>query len=145
MRFGVWALVIVTGLWASVARAETQLERGAYLVRGIMACGNCHTPKGPGGVPVAGREMAGGFVIEVPEFRVTVPNITPDRETGIGGWSDDEIINAIRNGRRPDGRLMGPPMSFEFYRKMSDADVRAVVAFLRRLPPVVNKIDTPPL
>jgi len=118
------------------AQAETLLERGTYLMRGIVACGNCHTPKDG-----SGRELAGGFVIEAPPFRAVASNITPDRETGIGTWSDQEIVDAIRNGRRPDGRLLGPPMPFEDYRKMSDRDARAIVAYLRAVKPVSNKVE----
>ena len=126
---------------AAPARAETPLERGAYLVRGIMACGNCHTPKDAEGKPIAEREMAGGFVIEAPVFRAVVPNITPDKETGIGAWSDQEIMVALRDGRRPDGSMIRPPMPMELYRKISDADARAVVAYLRSLKPVPNKTE----
>jgi mono/diheme cytochrome c family protein len=135
------ALAVAAGLLMPQARAETPLERGTYLMRGIAACGNCHTPKAADGTPIAGQELAGGFVIEAPVFRAVASNITPDRETGIGAWSDREIIDAIRNGRRPDGRLLGPPMPFENYRRMSDADVAAIVAYLRAVRPVTNRVE----
>lgn len=131
----------ITLVLSSTAIAQTLVQRGAYLTRGIIACGNCHTPKDAEGKAIAGMELAGGFVIEAPVFRAVAPNITPDRETGIGAWTDQEIIDAIRNGRRPDGRLLGPPMAFEFYRKMSDADVKAVVAYLRSVKPVRNAVE----
>ncbi len=115
------------------AHAETPLERGRYLMQSIVACGNCHTPQGPKG-PVAGKEMAGGMVIEEPPFTARVPNITPDRETGIGGWTDAQIVTAIREGRRPDGTLIGPPMPVARYRGMADSDVAALVAYLRQVP-----------
>ena len=102
--------------------SESLFERGDYLINGIVACGNCHTPQGPDG-PLAGMELAGGLVIEEPEFTVVTPNITPDPETGIGRWSDEEIIAAIREGRRPDGSIIGPPMPIGLYRGMSDRDV----------------------
>jgi hypothetical protein len=80
-------------------------------------------------------ELAGGLVIEEPELTVVTPNITQDIETGIGGWSDQEIIAAIREGRRPDGSIIGPPMPINLYRAMSDGDVEALVAYLRAVPP----------
>ena len=123
------------------ARAETPLERGTYLMRGVVACGNCHTPKGPDGAPIPGMELAGGFAIDAPVFRAVASNITPDKETGIGAWTDQEIIDAIRNGRRPGGRVLGPPMPYEFYRRMSDTDVKAIVAYLRAAKPVSNKVE----
>lgn len=131
------ALVLVAAL-AAPAAAETPLERGAYLVRGIAGCGNCHTRQTPDG-PVPGMELAGGNPIKLKMFDAFAPNITPDPETGIGGWTDDEIITAIREGRRPDGTIIGPPMPVEMYAGISDDDVRAIVAYLRSVPPVKNK------
>ena len=125
---------------ASLASAETPLERGTYLMDSIVACGNCHTPKGPDGHAIADRELAGGEVLDTPVFHAVSPNITPDKETGIGTWTDDQIVNAIRNGRRPDGTLIGPPMPIAFYRGMSDSDVRAIVAYLRTVKPIHNTV-----
>lgn len=125
---------------SSSTRAETPLERGAYLMNSIVACGNCHTVQTPDG-PLPGKEMAGGM--EIPEpgaFVAHVPNITPDTETGIGSWTDEQIITAIREGRRPDGRIIGPPMPIGLYRGLSDTDVRAIVAYLRSVPAVSNKV-----
>lgn len=137
--------VVILGLtlWAvatSPSLADAQLDRGAYLVRGPAACGNCHTPKDADGKSIATQEFAGGFVIEAPVFRAVAPNITPDRETGIGAWTDEQIVDSIRNGKRPDGSLIGPPMPVDFYRLMSDTDVRAMVAYLRGVPPIANKV-----
>src|SRR3954447_22711476 len=134
------ALLVLLVLFApAVAQAETPLERGAYLVRTVAACGNCHTPKDADGRALADKELAGGLVFELPIARISVPNITPDPETGIGRWSDAELIAAIREGRRPDGRILGPPMPVEFYRGISDGDVRAMVAYLRAVKPVRNE------
>jgi mono/diheme cytochrome c family protein len=131
--------VLAAGLWAAPGRAETPLERGRYLIKGIVACGNCHTPQGPDG-PLPGMELAGGLVIQEEAFTVHTPNITPDPETGIGRWTDQQIIAAIREGRRPDGRIIGPPMPIDMYRKMSDRDVRALVAYLRQVKPVHHEV-----
>ena len=137
-----FAFFAATLVGASIsAQAETLLERGTYLMRSIVACGNCHTPKTPQGVELPGMELAGGLPIVEPHLSVVSSNITQDRESGIGKWSDAEIIDAIRNGRRPDGSLIGPPMPVkDFYQKMSDRDVRAIVAYLRTVKPVRNKV-----
>jgi len=122
------------------ADAETPLERGTYLMQHVAVCGNCHTPMGPDG-PLPGMELAGGMVIEFEgAFTAHVPNITPDPETGIGAWTDAQIVRAIREGIRPDGTLIGPPMPFELYRGLSDGDVAALVAYLRSVPPVKNAV-----
>lgn len=130
------ALVTVA---AATARAETLLERGTYLMQGIVACGNCHTPQGPDG-PLPGMELAGGLEMKLDGIHAYSSNLTPDVETGLGGWSDDEIVTAIREGRRPDGTMIGPIMPIALYRNMSDRDVRAIVAYLRALQPVKNAV-----
>ena len=73
-------------------------------------------------------------------FRALASNITQDRETGIGAWTDAQIALAIREGKRPDGRLIGPPMPIELYRGISDADLAAMVAYLRTVRPVRNAV-----
>ena len=116
-----------------------EVARGRYLVEGIGACGNCHTPKGPQG-DLSGKHLAGGFEI-TEDFGVAVSsNITPDRATGIGDWSDAEIINAIREGRGRDGHLLGPPMPFFWYAWLTEIDARAMVAYLRTVAAVVNPV-----
>ncbi len=134
-----------------LAADEVLLERGAYLTEGIVACGNCHTPKTADAVPIESMQFAGGFVIEEPAFKAYAPNITMDKETGIGSWTDEEIVRSIREGIRPDGTLIGPPMPFLNYRNISDRDVKAIVAYMRTIEPVKNvvpksdyKIPLPP-
>lgn len=124
---------------SAVAAAETPLERGRYLVESIVACGNCHTPQGPNG-PIPGQEMAGQLLGEDKMATVYSANITPDLKTGIGGWTDAQIATAIREGRRPNGRVIGPPMPFGLYRQMSDSDVAAIVAYLRTVKPLKNAV-----
>lgn len=128
-------------LVAASAHAETPAERGRYLVETIAGCGNCHTPRGPGGVFAADKHMAGGFVIDEKPFRAVASNITPDKETGVGAWTDAQLARAIREGIRPDGSLIGPPMPFGLYRRLSDTDLAAIVAYLRTLKPVRNKVE----
>jgi mono/diheme cytochrome c family protein len=119
--------------------AESLLKRGSYLVNGIAGCGNCHTPKGG---PLQGREMAGGFAFGGPKapFEAYASNLTMDRETGIGAWTDDQIVVALRQGKRPDGSIIGPPMPTELYKNISDRDAKAIVVYLRTVKPVRNKV-----
>jgi mono/diheme cytochrome c family protein len=136
MRITLLAGALASAAGVTPALAETPVERGEYLVRGPMGCGNCHTPLGPEG-PVAGQELAGRLVDDNPAFTAYAPNITPGGRAA--GWSDAELAHAIREGLRPDGSLIGPPMPFTMYRGISDADLAAVVAFLRTLPAVENE------
>lgn len=125
--------VALLALLAFPANAETPVERGEYLVRGPAGCGNCHTPMGPEGF-VAGQELAGRLVEKNEMFTAYAPNITPAGH--IADWSDAELGRAIREGIRPDGSVIGPPMPFAMYRGLSDNDLAAIVAFLRTLPAV---------
>lgn len=119
----------------SQAIAETLLERGTYLMKSIVACGNCHTAKGG---PMAQHELAGGFPMKEGPIDAVTPNLTPDKETGIGNWTDAQLMVAIRDGKRPDGSLIGPPMPYDMYRGLSDRDTKAIIAYLRNLKPVKN-------
>ena len=131
--------VLAITLVAAPAAAETLLERGDYLVNGIVACGNCHTPQGPTG-PAEGMELAGQLVMDWEPFTAYAPNITPDPETGIGTWSKADIVRAIREGIRPDGSLIGPPMPIGLYRGMSDEDAEAIAAYVMSVPAVKNEV-----
>ncbi len=130
MSIGVIAL-------ASPVLAGPSVERGEYIVRGPGACGSCHTPMGPQG-PIMAEELAGRVVEENEAFRAVAPNLTP--ASRIAGWSDAELAKAIREGLRPDGSLIGPPMPIMMYRGLSDDDVASIVAFLRRLPAVESDL-----
>jgi len=130
------------------AFAQTPVERGKYLVNSILACGNCHTPKTASGEPIADKELSGGLVFTTPAFDATASNITPDRDTGIGTWSDAEIKQAMTEGIRPNhGRLAGVPlaavMPVNFYKAMLPRDLDAVVAYLRSVKPVRNAVADP--
>jgi mono/diheme cytochrome c family protein len=127
----------------AAASAESLQQRGAYLVNTIGACGNCHTPRGASGQPMAGMALAGGFSFDTHEPGigvVTAPNITPDKETGIGNWSAAQIVTALRDGKRPDGTLIGPPMPTPVYRELSDRDAAAIAAYLLSLKPIHNAV-----
>jgi mono/diheme cytochrome c family protein len=133
-------IVLSLVLFAAPSRAESQLEHGRYLVETVVGCGNCHTPRGPNG-PLKDKKFAGGEIIKHEDFTAVVANITPDPETGIGNWTDRQITTAIREGRRPDGSLIGPAMPSRSYRNLADEDVSAIVAYLRTVPPVYNPIS----
>ena len=122
------------------------LERGSYLVNQVSACGLCHTPRVGSNWLAAERPsefLAGGGLFDMPDegFRVVAPNITQDKQTGIGAWTDDEILRAVRDGVSRDGRLLMPPMPFASWKSMSDEDARAIVAYLRTVPPVKNAVS----
>src|ERR1700747_3138847 len=110
------------------ALAETAVERGAYLVNTVMACGNCHTPRDASGAFVTDKAFSGGLTITTPAFTATAPNITQDRETGIGGWSDAEIKRALIEGIRPNhghlpGVTLAAVMPASFYKALLSDDL----------------------
>src|SRR5437764_9958473 len=110
---GMTALTMVA-MNALTAGAQTPVERGSYLVNTIMTCGNCHTPKGPAG-DIAEKAFSGGLTFDEPPFKVTASNITQDKETGIGSWSDNDIKKALRTGVRPNGVKLAAVMPTGFY------------------------------
>ena len=123
------------------------VTRGRYLVE-LLGCATCHTDGALVGKPRMDRWLAGSRVgiaysnpleIENPGV-LFARNLTPDRETGLGKWTDTEIAATIRTGTGRHGRMAAPVMPWPAYAKLSDKDVNAVVAYLRSLPPVSNKI-----
>ncbi len=136
---------LLAALAATLGAANAQSElvmRGDYLVNGILTCGNCHSPKGPPAA-VAGKDFSGGLSWDEPPFKVTAPNITPDKDTGIGKWSDTDIKKVLRTGVRPNGVHVAMIMPTGFYHIMTDRDLNAVVAYLRTLKPISNKVADP--
>ena len=115
-----------------------EVARGKYLVDAVTACGACHTGRASGLLTdpeEPQRYLAGGNTLEdVGNFKLYVPNLTSDAETGLGKWSDDRISRAIRDGVDDEGTLLFPVMPFLSYQHMSDSDVRAIVAYLRTVP-----------
>jgi mono/diheme cytochrome c family protein len=120
-----------------------QIAYGSYIVNALAHCFECHSTAGPDGAPDFANAMgAGGFEIHLtPDLVVRTPNITPDPETGIGEWSDDDIKKAMTEGIRPDGGTLSPPMPFPFFKNMTADDLDAVVAYLRTIPPKPNKVE----
>jgi mono/diheme cytochrome c family protein len=140
-RASIAAAAALAALIAGTAVAETYQERGAYLVNTLGACGNCHTPRDAANKPIAGMELAGGRTFDEATLgHVVGPNITPDKETGIGTWSEGQIVFALRNGKRPDGSIIGPPMPIEMYRGLSDRDAKAIAVYLLSLKPVRREV-----
>lgn len=150
-RIGTLLLVALLpcGVAAPARAQESLLERGRYLVTAVMACGNCHTPKDAEGRPVVGKDLAGGGVaVDLPPFAGSSANITPDAETGIGAWTDDEIKRAITHGERPDrGPQAGQPlaaiMPANFFKALLPRDLEAIVVYLRSVPAVRNVLPPP--
>jgi len=136
------AFSIATLGFIGAASAEAPVERGSYLVNTILTCGNCHSPKGPPQA-VAGKDFSGGLRFDEPPFDVTAPNITPDKATGIGSWSDADIKKLLRTGVRPNGTPIASVMPTGFYEIITDGDMDAIVAYLRALKPVSNKVPDP--
>ena len=136
---------LLAALAATLATANAQsalVKRGDYLVNGIMTCGNCHTPKGPTG-DIMDKAFSGGISWDEPPFTVTAPNITPDPDTGIGKWSDADIKKVLRTGIRPNGMPVAMVMPTDFYEIITERDIDAVVAYLRTLKPIKNKVPDP--
>jgi mono/diheme cytochrome c family protein len=127
------------------ANAQNQgADRGKYLVT-LGGCHDCHTPGYFLGKPDMNRYLGGSEVgFEIPGLGVFYgPNLTPDKDTGLGNWTDEQIIAAIRTGKRPDGRELVPVMPWHAFAALTDEDVRAMVAFLRTIKPVANKVPGP--
>ena len=141
--------LLVASLDAGAQAPSARVERGRYLVESILGCGNCHTPKTPEGEPIAGRNLSGGGVtFSLPPFAGAASNITPDRDTGIGSWSDEDIKRAIVDGKRPNhGRLanteLAVVMPTPFFKALTPSDLDAVVAYLRSVPAIRNEVAPP--
>lgn len=145
---------------------DPQVERGRYLVT-LGVCHDCHTPKGPDGRPRLDRLMSGHPEGEPPAAPVSglvsvsltatsftgpwgtsfARNLTPDRTTGIGKWTEAHFIKTLRTGIRGNGEPLRPLMPWEWYGQLTDDDLKAIFAYLQSLPPIRNEVpdDLPPL
>lgn len=134
-------VLLAAGTAAACAQDNAALlMRGKYLMEGVVACANCHIARNDKGEPLYDKGLSGGMLFDDAAFKAYAPNITPDPETGIGKWTDAQLAKAIREGIRPDGRLIGPPMPVPFYRNLSDADLAAIIAYLKAQPPVKHVV-----
>ena len=138
-----WTLAFaLTAALSSHAAAQSAVERGSYLVNTIMTCANCHSPKGPPAA-TAGKDYSGGLSWDEPPFKVTAPNITTDKETGIGDWTDAQVKAMMLTGRNPKGVQEAEVMPTKFYPILTSGDLDSIVGYLRTLKPVKNKVPDP--
>jgi mono/diheme cytochrome c family protein len=124
-------------------KTEARMLRGKYLVEGVNGCFGCHTDADwskPGAPPMAGKEGSGHVWSDQDLPWLVAPNITPDKETGAGNWSDDALARAIREGIGHDGRTLFPMMPYQSYRSMADEDLASIIVYLRSVPPVKNQL-----
>ncbi|HKP73952.1 MAG TPA: c-type cytochrome [Longimicrobiaceae bacterium] len=117
------------------------VERGEYLVRNVSVCGHCHSgdPRNSDG-PLSGGRAFRNWRLGT----IRAANLTPDEATGLGRWSEAEIVRAIRNGQDREGHLLAAVMPYEWLSEMGDRDALAVAAYLKRQPPVSNPVDSDP-
>lgn len=155
---------------ASAGTSPERVERGRYLVSTI-GCGDCHSPKvmGPEGPVEDETRLLSGHpesaVLDAPPaptgswiaagssdltawagpWGISYTfNLTPDENTGIGSWSEDTFVQAIKTGRHMGvSRPILPPMPWHFYRNLVDEDLRSIYAYLRTIPPVHNRVPLP--
>ena len=152
------------------APAQSAVERGKYLVT-LGGCNDCHTPKTPSAEPDQKRLLSGhpaaeklnpvpaGLISPTKWGAVTnnnltawvggwgvsfAPNLTPDKATGLGSWTPEIFVKALRTGKhRGDGRDILPPMPWPMYKDMTEADLRAMFAYLQSIPAINNMAPTP--
>jgi len=170
--FGLTILFIGIIIAISIQSVESQndmVERGKYLVDAVAACGYCHTPRAgaeynmnmylaghPTGESIPRynfRMMQQGiFMLTAPQFSAFsgpfgtsfASNLTPDKETGLGEWTEKMFVGAMRTGHHqgdPNNRAILPPMPKKHYAQMSDADLKAIWAYLRTIKPVKNEVN----
>src|SRR6478752_4152457 len=149
LRLGLLAVLLAAGCRGQyirpvsdepIAATPERLQRGSYLVNQVTFCGACHTAREHGNILTEPERkdafLGGGNVYADKGFgTLWIPNITPDADTGIGKWKDDEILRLLRDGVAPDRDFMVPLMPFGYYQHLSDEDARSVVAYLRSVPP----------
>lgn len=107
---------------------QAELARGEYIAN-IAGCTTCHA-----------KDLGGGGEMPLAGGIARMPNITPDLQTGIGAWTDAQIMDAIRRGTRPDGAHLAPLMPYPYFNRMTDADTTALVSYLRTQPPVHKQV-----
>jgi mono/diheme cytochrome c family protein len=138
------AAAAMVGVSSAVLADDGEIARGKYLVT-IGGCNDCHTPGALLGKPDFSRALSGSEVgFAIPGLGVFAgPNLTPDKETGLGNWTDDQIISAITGGVTPDGRRLAPIMPYAALSHLTSDDAHAIVAYLRSLPPLKNAVPGP--
>jgi mono/diheme cytochrome c family protein len=121
-----------------------RLDRGRYLFNHAFACVDCHSAHNTSVAdhPVLANMQGAGEIMPFDNLpgRIVAPNLTPDRDTGAGTWTDDQLARAIREGIGNDGRALFPMMPYQHYKRMSDEDLASVVVYVRSLAPVRNQL-----
>ena len=144
--WGKWLLCSVAGIALAASSVPAgaagvdkqdfgQIERGRYLAT-AGDCAACHT------LPGSGHDMAGGRPIETPFGMLLAPNITPDPQTGIGAWTDQEFVNALTKGTGRHGTRLYPAMPYTYYTRMSRDDALAIRAYLNTIPAVRHPVES---
>ena len=128
-----------TTIGAALAAGNGAVARGAYLAN-AADCAACHTDE-----KHHGRPYAGGRAIPTPFGTFYSPNITPDRKTGIGRWTDAQFLRALHDGVRPDGSNLYPAFPYTSFTRITDADALAIKAYLFSLPAVRHENRPPAL
>jgi mono/diheme cytochrome c family protein len=149
IRENLFILSLLAAVFASLpftqaGAADPAVKRGEYLVS-IAGCNDCHTPGYFLGKPDMTRFLGGSDVgFELPGLGIFHgPNLTPDKETGLGSWTNVQIVAALQTGVRPDGRMLAPIMPWHAFAQLTKEDVNAIVAFLRTIPTVKNRVLGP--
>ena len=126
---------------ATAPAVEDSLARGRYLAT-VVGCNDCHTPGYFFGAPDTTRMLSGSELGWKGPWGVSFArNITPDSATGIGTWTEEQIVTAIRTGQRPDGsHILLPPMPWPDFSHLTDSDARAIAAYLKSIPAVSHKV-----
>ena len=118
------------------------IERGRYLVEALAACDNCHTPRGAAGYDLSNRFSGGAQTFSDKSYVVRGSNISPDKDTGVGAWTDEELRAAIVDGIGRNGRL-APVMPSDSYKPLTPSDLDAIIAFLRSATPIRAPLQSP--
>jgi mono/diheme cytochrome c family protein len=137
------AVATATALMAR-AHADARVDRGKYLVT-FGGCNDCHTPGYFLGMPDMAQFLGGSDVaFEIPGLGAFAGrNITPDKDTGIGNWTSEQIVTALQTGVRPDGRILAPIMPWHAFANLTKEDAIAIAAFLKSVPPVRHAVAGP--
>jgi len=138
------AVTISAVLVAPARAADPQVDRGKYLVT-FGGCNDCHTPGYFFGKPDMAQFLGGSDVaFEIPGVGAFPGrNITPDKETGIGNWTSEQIVTALQTGKRPDGRILAPIMPWHAFANLTREDATAIATFIQSLPPVKHDVPCP--
>ena len=127
------AAILTLAVLTSTSQANDLVNKGQYIFH-LSNCYGCHTD-----IENDGQALAGGRVMDTQFGTFFTPNITPDKQTGIGNWTDQQFSQAVRSGQAPDGTHYYPTFPYSAYKNMTDADIKALKAYIFSLKPVTQK------